>query len=139
MSLWPFALYAVLAAGLAAAMVGISYFLGERHAERATGEPYESGIISTGPARVRLSAHFYLVAIFFVIFDLEAVFFLAWGVAARAVGWPGYFGILVFAAILAAGLLYEWRAGALEWGSATRPRGGARDAVAEGRKAGRAP
>jgi NADH-quinone oxidoreductase subunit A len=117
MPLWPLALYFVLAVGLAAVMIGLSYFLGERHSERATGEQYESGIVSTGPSRVRLSSHFYLVGIFFVIFDLEAVFFLAWGVAVRRLGWPGWFGILAFTVILLVGLVYEWRAGALEWGT----------------------
>ncbi len=121
MALWPLVLYALLAIGLAAAMVGLSYFLGERHRESATDQQYESGIAATGPPRVRLSAHFYLVAIFFVIFDLEVVFFLAWGVAARALGWAGYVGILVFALILVAGLVYEWRAGALDWAGRPRP------------------
>jgi NADH-quinone oxidoreductase subunit A len=133
MALWSLALYALLAVLLAAAMVGLSYFLGERHHERATGAQYESGLVGTGPARIRFPAHFYLVAIFFVIFDLEAVFFLAWGVAARELGWAGYAGIVAFTAILVAGLIYEWRAGALDW--AAHPSRGARPepAAAPGR------
>ncbi len=101
-------------------MIGLSYFLGERHRERSTGEPYESGIAATGTARIRFSAHFYLVAMFFVIFDLEAVFVFAWAVAARELGWPGYAEIAVFIGVLVAGLAYLWKRGALDWGTSRR-------------------
>lgn len=126
-------------------MVGLSYMLGQRHRERAvertaTGEPYESGIRGTGSARGRLSADFYLVALLFVIFDLEVAFLFGWAVAARDVGWSGYGGLLVFVAILAVGLVYEWRRGALDWGwtpAATERARAAREAsrrvLAEGR------
>ncbi len=57
-------------------MIGLSYFLGERHRERTTGEPYESGIVPTGSARIRFNANFYLIAVFFVIFDLETLFII---------------------------------------------------------------
>jgi NADH-quinone oxidoreductase subunit A len=98
-------------------MLGLSSLLGQRHTDRATGEPYESGIVSTGSARLRLSAEFYLVAMFFVIFDLEAVFIFAWAIAFREVGWAGYSEILVFIGILIAALIYLWRQGALDWGT----------------------
>lgn len=62
-------------------MISLSYILGAQHRERAIGEPYEAGIFSTGSARVRLSAYFYLVAMLFVIFDLGTVFIFAWAVA----------------------------------------------------------
>ncbi|MEJ2558100.1 MAG: NADH-quinone oxidoreductase subunit A [Anaerolineae bacterium] len=101
-------------------MLGISYVLGERHKERATGEPYESGILSTGSARIRLSAKFYLVAMFFVIFDLEAVFIFAWAIAWRELGWVGYIEVVVFIVILLAALVYLWRLGALDWGTTRR-------------------
>lgn len=97
-------------------MIAGSYVLGGRHEERATGEPYECGIVSTGSARLRFSPHFYLVAMLFVLFDLEAVFLYAWAVALRELGWPGYFGALVFLGILVIALVYEWRVGALEFG-----------------------
>ena len=100
---------------LTAAMLIISYVLGQRHHDRATDDPFESGIVSEGTARVRLSAKFYLIAMFFVIFDLEAVFVFAWAVGARELGWPGYFEMLVFIGILAAALGYLWRVGALDW------------------------
>lgn len=120
MPLWPFALYFVLVVLLVGAMVGLSYVLGQRHRERATGEVYEGGIVGTGGARVRFSARFYLIAIFFVIFDLEAVFILAWAVAGRELGWAGYWEMLVFAGLLMAALVYLWRIGALDWAKARR-------------------
>lgn len=98
-----------------ASMIALSHFLGQRHWERATGEPYESGIPLTGSARVRLSAKFYLVAMLFVIFDLEAVFIFAWAAAARESGWSGYAAMVVFIVVLVAALVYEWRLGALDW------------------------
>jgi NADH-quinone oxidoreductase subunit A len=120
MTLWAFGVYFLLVLALVVAMLIVSYFLGQRHEEPATGSPYESGIVSTGSAHVRLSAKFYLVAMFFVIFDLEAVFIFAWAVAGRALGWTGYFEVLVFSGILIAALVYLWRLGALDWGSLQR-------------------
>ncbi|MCC6859499.1 MAG: NADH-quinone oxidoreductase subunit A [Bryobacterales bacterium] len=96
-------------------MLVVSHLLGERHEQPATGEPYEGGIVSQGSARLRISANFYLVAMLFVIFDLEAVFLYAWAVAARESGWTGYVEAMIFLAILALTLFYLWRTGALDW------------------------
>src|ERR1700758_5655803 len=120
MDLWPLAVYLVIVSTLVVAMLGLSFILGQRHYNRATGSPYESGILSQGSARVRLSARFYLVAMFFVIFDLEAVFIFAWAVAVRETGWAGYIEALIFIGVLAATLAYLWRVGALDWGSVRR-------------------
>ncbi|MEO5971687.1 MAG: NADH-quinone oxidoreductase subunit A [Bdellovibrionia bacterium] len=117
LSIWPLVLYFCATIILAALMIGISFFLGERHAERTTNLPYESGAISFGSARIRFSAKFYLVALFFVIFDLEAVFIFAWAVSIYDVGWTGYLEILVFITVLMAALAYLWRLGALDWAS----------------------
>lgn len=114
MTLWPLALYFFAVLVIVAAMVGISFFLGERHKQRTTGEPYESGISPTGSARLRFDARFYLIAVFFVIFDLEALFVFAWAVAVRELGWAGYIEMVVFIGILLAALVYLWRVGALE-------------------------
>lgn len=114
-ALWPLVVYFTAVVGLILAMLGLSYVLGERHRGRTMNEPYESGVRPVGDARMRFSAKFYLVAIFFVIFDLEVVFIFAWGVAAQEVGWYGYAGAMVFLAVLTAALAYEWRIGALEW------------------------
>ena len=107
---------------MVAGILAVSYLLGQRHTERATGIPYEGGIVSEGSAEVRLSAKFYLMAMFFVIFDLEAVFLFAWAVAGRELGWAGYFEVLVFIAVLLAGLVYLWRLGALDWAPQRRRR-----------------
>src|SRR6185437_8676215 len=94
LALWPLVLYFAAVIVLVAATLGISYVLGMRHTARAAEQPFESGIVSVGSARVRFSAKFYLIAMFFVIFDLEAVYVFAWAIAFRDVGWPGYIEIL---------------------------------------------
>jgi NADH-quinone oxidoreductase subunit A len=119
-TLWPLGVYALAVLVVVVGQIGLSYFLGERHQARAMGEPYESGIVATGTARVRFSAHFYLVAMFFVIFDLEAVFLFAWAVAAPELGWVGFAEVLVFVGVLIAAWAYLWRIGALDWGPVPR-------------------
>ena len=114
-TLWPLCLYFIVALVVAGSMVGLSFVLGERQSDRATGQPYETGIVSTGSARVRLSVKFYIVAMLFVIFDLEAVFIFAYAVAYEEVGWPGYAGLVVFVGVLVIALIYEYRMGALDW------------------------
>ena len=113
---WPFLLYATAVILLVAGILLISHFLGERHSEPATGETYESGIEATGSGRMRFPVHFYIVAMFFVIFDLEAAFIIAWAVAVKEVGWTGYLAVLVFIGVLLVVLLYEWKTGALDFG-----------------------
>jgi len=131
-ALWPLVLYFALVLVVVGGMLGISYVLGEHHrGSRATGEPYESGIVSTGSARIRFDVKFYLNAMFFVVFDLETMFIIAWAISARSVGWAGYIEVLIFIAILVAALVYLWRLGALDW-STLRERIGAR-ASADGR------
>jgi NADH-quinone oxidoreductase subunit A len=117
--LWPLAVFFVLVIMLAIAIVSLSAILGQRHRERSTGEPYESGIPPTGSARIRFDVKFYLMAMFFVIFDLEAVFIFAWANSARDLGWGGYAEIFIFIGILGLALFYLWRAGALDWGTKT--------------------
>ena len=118
-TIWPFVVYGTAVFLLVAAMLGLSYVLGERHKDRARNEPYESGIVATGSARLRLSAKFYLVAMFFVIFDLEAVFIIAWAIGLMELGWAGYIEIAIFIGVLLAALVYLWRLGALDWGPQT--------------------
>jgi NADH-quinone oxidoreductase subunit A len=114
---WPLLVYFAGVLILVGGILGVSYVLGEHHKDHVTGEPYESGVVSTGSARVRFDAKFYLVAMFFVIFDLESMFILAWAVAVREVSWPGYIAMLIFIATLLAALIYLWKQGALDWGS----------------------
>lgn len=113
--IWPLVAYFAFVVVLVAAILIVSYLLGQRHFEPATGEPYEGGIVSEGSARVRLSVRYYLVAIFFVVFDLEAVFLFAWAGAARELGWAGYGEVVLFVGVLVAALIYLWKVGALDW------------------------
>ena len=116
--LWPIVVYFIAVISVVTGITVLSYFMGQRHEETATQEPYESGVASTGSARVRFDVRFYLVAMFFVIFDLETVFIFGWAVAVRELGWTGYYEILVFIGILVIVLIYLWRLGALDWGPA---------------------
>ena len=97
-------------------MLGLSYFLGQHHKDRATGEPFESGILSTGSASLRFSSQFYLIAMLFVIFDVETMFIFSWAIAFEELGWYGYGGVIVFIILLVVVLIYEWRNGALDFG-----------------------
>ena len=117
-NLWPFLVYAICVVVLLAVTLLGSWFIGSRtRHRRATDLPFESGIVPVGSAEeTRLSIEFYLIAMFFVIFDLEAIFIFAWAVAFFEAGWPGYLGAGVFIVILLVALVYEWRTGALDWG-----------------------
>ena len=113
---WPLLLYAALVVFLLVAILTLSYVLGQHHREKATDLPYEGGIQQTGSARLRFSAQFYLVAMLFVIFDVEAVFIMLWALGFYELGWPGYIGIAIFIAQLVVVLIYEWGIGALDFG-----------------------
>jgi len=117
MVLWPLLAYFITILILVVLILVLSNVLGQRHREPATGAPYEGGVLSEGTARARLSAKFYLTAMFFVIFDLEAAFVYAWAVAGRVMGWQAYWGVFIFICVLAAALVYLWRVGALDWGT----------------------
>lgn len=112
-TLWPLVFYGLAVFAVVAAMLGGSYLLG--HRARQSGEPFESGIVPVGTSQIPYTVPFYLVAIFFVIFDLEAVFLFAWAIAFRESGWAGYIEILIFIGVLVAALVYLWRIGALDW------------------------
>ena len=117
---------------IAAALVG-AWFIGAkaRHGGART-LPFESGIVPVGDAEeVRLSIEFYLIAVFFVIFDLETIFIIAWAVAFFDVGWRGYIGASVFILLLLVALFYEWRSGALDWGLKRRAPGPGRYALTQ--------
>ena len=115
MTVWPLVVYLAAVVFIVVVMLGLSYALGQRHAEPATGSEYESGIVSQGSAHARLSVKFFLIAAFFVVFDLEAVFLFLWAVAGRELGWPGYLEALIFTGILLVALVYLVRTGALDW------------------------
>lgn len=103
-------------------MLFVPVWLGGRVWGRAKNEPFESGVVSVGGARLRLSAKFYLVAMLFVIFDVEALFLYAWAVCVREAGWVGFIEVSIFVAVLLVGLVYVWRMGALDWAPEGRRR-----------------
>jgi NADH-quinone oxidoreductase subunit A len=113
---WPFLVFAFTVISLVGIMIGLSWVLGERHKEKSTDEPYESGIPPTGDARLRFSSGFYIIAMFFVIFDLDAAFIMLWAVSFRELGLTGYIGIVIFIGLLAVLLIYELSIGALDFG-----------------------
>jgi NADH-quinone oxidoreductase subunit A len=120
-SLWPLVLYFASVLVLTGGILVVSALLGQKsRMERATAEPFESGVVHIGSAQIPVSVEFYLIAIFFVIFDLETVFIFAWAVAFYELGVFGYLAITVFITILVAALIYEWKSGALDWGKKVR-------------------
>ena len=104
-----------LAVALSVAMMGIHLLVGPRRKFPAKQEPFECGEEQIVSPRQRYAVKFYLVAILFVIFDVEAIFFYPWGAVFTELGWYGYFAMLVFTVPLAVGLTYEWLKGGLEW------------------------
>lgn len=113
-----FFIFAVIA--LCTFMLGASTLLGGRSQGRSKDIPFEGGILGAGSARQPFSVKFYLVAMLFVIFDIEAVFLFAWAISVREVGWTGFIGAATFILILLAGLVYDSRVGALDWAPAGR-------------------
>lgn len=118
----PFLFFASLVLAVVVTMLGLSFFLGQKINRKYKNTPFESGIISVGSAQFRISVHFYLTAILFIIFDLEVVFLFAWAVAVEQAGWPGFIEISVFIFILIVALVYLWRIGALDWRTETQRR-----------------
>lgn len=111
--IWPIAAYFIILLAMLAVMMVLSYFLGPKTRSRAKHTPYESGVISVNDNKTRFTNHFFLYAIFFVIFDLETIFLFAWVIAFDEVGWAGFIEASIFIFILLAALVYLWRIGAL--------------------------
>jgi NADH-quinone oxidoreductase subunit A len=114
-NLLPLIIYFAAVLAITGIMLGGAHFLGQRHRAKAADEPFESGIVPTGDVHIRFSVQFYLLAIFFVIFDMESVFLFAWSVALQESGWSGFIEALIFISVLIAGLIYLWAIGALDW------------------------
>jgi NADH-quinone oxidoreductase subunit A len=109
-------LYVAIATLLIGFLLFISWAIGQRTRSTVKQEPYESGIYPTGQARLKAPAPFYLVAIFFLIFDVEVVFIASWAVVYDRLGWAGFGQISFFILILFLGLVYLWKTGGLDWG-----------------------
>ncbi len=111
----PILILLVVSTALVGAVVFLGSILGPRHPTPRKGLPYESGMTPLGPAQRRIPVKFYLVAVMFILFDVEVIFFYPWAVVFRALGLFGFIEIIIFAAILLAGYIYAWRKGAFEW------------------------
>jgi NADH-quinone oxidoreductase subunit A len=118
-----------LGAGFALFSVVLSNLLGPRHPTAEKSAPYECGMPAVGDARERQSVKFYLVAMIFLLFDIEVAFLYPWAMALRELGWNGFVQVLLFMALLLAGYLYVWRKGALDWGNEKKT-----DVAADARK-----
>jgi NADH-quinone oxidoreductase subunit A len=116
------AVYGILVFGLIAALLIISGWLGEKKPNPEKLRPYECGIIPTGTARFHYFVAFYLIAAFFLIFDVEAAYIFSWAIAFDRLGWSGWVKISFFIIILLISLLYIWKKGGLEWGSTPKDR-----------------
>ena len=114
------AVYGLLVILLLAVLLFLSAWLGEKKPDPEKRRPYECGIIPTGSARLRYPVPFYLVAVFFLIFDVEGAFIFSWAITFEELGWRGWLQITFFIVVLLLGLFYIWRKGGLEWGPATR-------------------
>ncbi len=109
----PLFLHVVVVALAVGALIAISQLLGPRRRTFAKGLPYESGPSTPGSAHQRFSVHFYVVAMLFILFDVEAVFLFAWAVKAKSLGLAGLATVALFVGVLGLGLAYAWRKGAL--------------------------
>jgi NADH-quinone oxidoreductase subunit A len=116
------AIYGLLVVILIAALLFLSGWLGEKKTNPEKLRPYECGIIPTGTARFRYSVAFYLIATFFLIFDVEAAYIFLWAIAFDRLGWAGWFQISFFIIILLISLFYIWKKGGLEWGPTSKDR-----------------
>ena len=111
---FPVLLQALVAMLLAAGLITVSYLLGKRVKNRVKDMPYESGIVPTGDARQRFSVKFYLVAMLFIVFDIEAIFLYPWAVVYRELLMPGFIEMLIFVILILSGFFYIWKKGALD-------------------------
>ncbi len=111
----PIGIMILLAGGLAALVVGLGHAVGPRRPTERKNNPYESGMTPIGPGTRRIPVRFYMVAVLFILFDIEVIFFLPFAVVFRKLGWSGILEMAVFIAILLVGYAYAWKKGALEW------------------------
>ncbi len=111
----PILIFLVITLVMGIAMFAVGYFLGPSRPDSEKNSPYECGFEAFEDARMKFDVRYYLVAILFIIFDLEIAFFFPWAVALREIGMAGFWAMMLFLAVLVVGFIYEWRKGALEW------------------------
>ncbi len=112
---YPLLVILIVAVLVASIVVGLGHLFGPHRPSQRKAAPYESGMVPYGEAQRRISVRYYLVAVLFILFDVEIVFLLAYAVVFRQLGIPGLIGMLVFIGILVVGFIYAWKKGALEW------------------------
>jgi len=112
---FPIAILMVFALAVALIAIGLGTFFGPRRPTERKSQPYESGMNPYGPGTRRMSVRYYLIAVLFILFDVEVVFFLPWAVVFRKIGLFALLEMLVFVGILLVGYVYAWKKGALEW------------------------
>jgi NADH-quinone oxidoreductase subunit A len=116
----PLLIHFVLVSIIAGAMVILSWYIGQHKKNRVKMSPYECGMQPVGDVRGRFSVKFYLVAMLFILFDVEAVFLYPWAIRLKQLGMFGFWEMMVYIGIVLAGLFYIWKKGALDWNKPTR-------------------
>ncbi len=111
----PIGILIALATGLALLVVILGHLFGPRRPSERKSSPYESGMAPIGPGTRRVPVRFYMVAVLFILFDIEVIFLLPYAVVLRQLGWFGLIEMFIFIAILLVGYVYAWKKGALEW------------------------
>ena len=111
----PVILFIVVGVAVGVAPQVLGFLLGPRRPDTAKNSPYECGFEAFEDARMKFDVRYYLVAILFILFDLEIAFLFPWAIVLQDIGWFGFIAMLVFLGILVVGFIYEWKKGALEW------------------------
>ena len=111
----PILIFIVIGAVVGAAMIGMGFVLSPNRPDSEKNSPYECGFEAFEDSRMKFDVRYYLVAILFIIFDLEIAFLFPWAVVLDQIGMVGFIAMMVFLAVLVIGFIYEWKKGALEW------------------------
>lgn len=111
----PILIFLVISLVMGAAFYVVGFILGPSRPDSEKSSPYECGFEAFEDARMKFDVRYYLIAILFIIFDLEIAFFFPWAVSLREIGMVGFWAMMLFLGVLVAGFIYEWRKGALEW------------------------
>ena len=112
---FPVLLFIIIASVIGLVLLGAGAAFGQRKPDAEKNSPYECGFAPFESAHIPFDVRFYLVAILFILFDLETAFFFPWAITLRSIAWPGFFAMLVFLGLLVLGFIYEWKRGALDW------------------------
>lgn len=111
----PVLIFLIIGFAMGVVMLALGFILGPRRPDAEKASPYECGFEAFEDARMKFDVRYYLVAILFIIFDLEIAFLFPWGVALDQIGWAGFWAMMIFLGLLTVGFVYEWKKGALEW------------------------